>query len=82
MNVVYHLSLLHHNPKVFLFFFCFRRRRIYVLIVQTSMETNNDYDAELLRAVSWVEHFLEQTGGVPGKNYIFNRVIYMYKHIK
>jgi len=46
------------------------------------METNNDYDAELLRAVSWVEHFLEQTGGVPGKNYIFKRVIYTYKHIK
>jgi len=46
------------------------------------METNNDYYAELLRAVSWVEHFLEQTGGVPGKNYNFNRVIYMYKTYK
>jgi len=33
------------------------------------METNNDYDSELLRAVSWVDQFLEQTGGTPGKNY-------------
>ena len=47
------------------------------------METNNDCDAELLRAVSWVEHILEQTGGAPGKNYNFiNRVIYTYKRIK
>jgi len=47
------------------------------------METNNDNDAELLREVSWVEHILEQTGGVPGKNYNYiNRVIYMYKRIK
>jgi len=66
MNVVYPLSLLHHNRKVFLF--CFTTRRIYVVIMHTSMETNNDYDAELLRAGSWVEPFLEQTGGVPGKN--------------
>jgi len=39
--------------------------------VQSSMATNSDYDAELLRAVSWVEQILEQTGGVPGKNYNF-----------
>jgi len=35
------------------------------------METNSDYGAELLEAVSWVEHFLEQTGGVSGKELYF-----------
>ena len=63
--------LLRHNLKVFLISFCFRTRCIYIVIVQSTMATNNDYDAELLRAVSWLEQILEQTGRVPGKNYNF-----------